>query len=587
MRWTPYWDVQDLNGKRAHLEIVHAATGGWGHSNVDQITHTDEKASLTVPLRTDVSRTLSLDASFLNLPIKIGGPRRRVTFRTDGTVIDRFEASLADAKPDWWAFVDVTAHKGKSLTITVDTLPEDSRALETVTNTDAVVGQETLYREPLRPQFHFSAKRGWLKDPNGLAYYNGEYYLFFQHCPFQWGGDGPKYWGLAVSRDLVHWKEVEEALAPDELSAMWSGSGVVDTNNTSGFGVDGKPPLVLIYTAAGDPFVQCIAYSTDGRRFTKYTGNPVVGNVTAGNRDPRAFWHEPTKRWVQALYVEEDRKHTVHLFTSPNLRDWTRASVVPGLPGTSHLYECPDFFPLALDGDTTKTKWIITGADSQYQVGSFDGTTFTPETDALSGHQGRGFYAAQTFNEEPKGRRIQIGWWQTETQGMPFNQSMSLPLELNLISTPDGPRMTWTPVEELESLRAVSHALGEISIDENSPESLAEIRSELMEVRAAFTPGDAEEVTFTVRGITVVFDVRTQEIIVNGHRAPASLHNGKQNVTIYVDRVGLEVFTSNGLTFVPMPVQPKPEDTGISVSARGGTVAFDNLDVYELKSAWQ
>lgn len=546
----------------------------------------DEKTPLTAPLRTDVSRTLPVNGPFLNLPIKIGGPRRMVMLNVDGSMADRFEASLADAEPDWWAFVDVTPYKGKSLTITVDTLPEDSQALESVTNTDAIIGQETLYRESLRPQFHFSAKRGWLNDPNGLAYFNEEYYLFFQHCPFQWGGDGPKYWGLAVSSDLVHWKEVEEALGPDEFGAMWSGSGVVDTNNTTGFGVDGKPPLVLIYTAAGNPFVQCIAYTTDGRHFTKYAGNPVLENVTAGNRDPRVFWHEQTKQWVMALYVEEDRKHTVHMFTSPNLRDWTRASVVPGLPGTSHLYECPDFFPLALDDDTAKIKWIITGADSQYQVGSFDGASFSPETGVLSGHQGRGFYAAQTFNEAPKGRRIQIGWWQTETPGMPFNQSMSLPLELKLVSTPDGPRMTWNPVQELESLRARSHSLGPLQIGESSPAPLAAIRYELMEVRAMFTPGDVEEVMFAVRGVPIVFDMGKQEIVVNGHRAPAPLRNGKQDVAIYVDRTGLEVFTGSGLTYVPMPVQPEPEETGIAISARGGTIAFERLNVYELKSAW-
>ena len=583
------WDVREMKGKTAHLEIIDAATGGWGHINVDDITFTDTQPPLAEGKRFDVSRTLTVNGPWLNLPIQNGAPKRQVTLRgADGAVFETFEAPLADAAPDWWAYVDISAHRGKAVTVTVDVLPEHSRALEAVTNTDDLPGHETLYREPLRPQFHFSAKRGWLNDPNGLAYFNGEYHLFFQHCPFFWDGKGPKYWGQAVSRDLVHWREVGEPLVPDALGAMWSGSGVVDTHNTSGFGTDGKPPLVLMYTAAGNPFTQCLAYSTDGRRFTKYQGNPVLGNITAGNRDPRVFWHEPTKRWVQALYVEEDRKHTVHIFTSPNLRDWTRTCVVPGQAGSNYLYECPDLFPLPLDGDTGRTKWVLTGADSQYTVGTFDGTTFTPETPVLPGHRGRGFYAAQTFNEDPKGRRVQIGWWQTKTHGMPFNQSMSLPLELGLLSTADGPRMTWTPVPELESLRARAHHQGPATLSgSDGPDPLAGIRAELVEIRAEFAPGDADEVRLSVRGVPVVYDARKQEVIVNGHRAPAPLRDGKQRLTIYVDRTGLEVFASDGLTFVPMPINLKPEDTGLSLSAAGGPVALTRLDVYELKSAWE
>lgn len=554
---------------------------------MNEITSADTTPTPAAPLNGGVSRILIAQKRWLNVPIKNDAPLRTMTLSADGIVLHRFEIPLAEDAPDWWAFLEVGDQKGKSLTITADALPENSSALNAITNTDEITGAETLYREPLRPQFHFSAKRGWLNDPNGLVYYNGEYHLFFQHCPFRWG-DGVKYWGHAVSRDLVHWTEVEEALSPDEHGPMWSGSAVVDKTNVSGFGKNGKPPLVLIYTAAGAPFVQCIAYSTDGRHFTKFAGNPVVGNITAGNRDPRVFWHEPTRRWVQALYVEEDKKHTVHFLTSPNLREWIPASVASGQPGTNFIYECPDIFPLPLDGDTKKTKWILTGADSQYQVGGFDGATFTPETAVLPGHRGKGFYAPQTFNDEPKNRRIQIGWRQTETRAMPFNQSMSLSLELNLISTPDGPRMTWNPVKELESLRAKAHLLGAITVRAgNSPNPLSAIQSELVEIRAAFTPGEAQEITFTVRGVSIAFDVKKQEIVVNNHRAPAPLRDGKQRLTIYADRNGLEVFAGDGLTFLPMPVNLKPEDTNVSISVRGVSVAFDRLDVYELRSAWR
>ena len=446
---------------------------------------------------------------------------------------------------------------------------------------------ETLYQERLRPQFHFSAKQGWLNDPNGLAYYNGMYHLFFQHCPSTWHGDSPKYWGNAVSRDLVHWEEIGEALAPDTLGAMWSGSAVVDKNNTSGLGQDGKPPLVLIYTAAGEPFVQCIASSVDGRTFTKFAGNPVVKNIAPGDRDPRVFWYGPTKHWVMTLWVEKDGHNTIHFFTSPNLRDWTLASVtVGGAGGDNFLYECPDMFELPLDGNSHDKKWVLTAANGEYAVGSFDGRTFTAETAKLPGQRGSGFYAPQTFSEEPKGRRIQIGWFQTETPEMPFNQSMSLPMELRLVSTHEGPRLTWTPIKELESLRAKSHRWSDLTLTSGELNPLAAVHSELVEVRAEFEPSAAGETTFLVRGVPVVYEAKTQEIVVNGHRAPASLQDGKQKLTVFADRTGLEVFAGDGLTFVPMPVNLNPGDTSLAVSATNGPTKFHHLEVYELKSAW-
>lgn len=531
-------------------------------------------------------RSLTATRSYLLLPMRSGAPRREVTVSVDGKVVYRLQAELADDAPEWWAPVDLRAFQGKAVSVVAANLPDGSKALDLIQQTDDLPQLPNLYQERLRPQFHFSAKQGWLNDPNGMAYYNGQYHLFFQHCPYSWG-DGPKYWGNAVSKDLVHWEEIDEALAPDEFGPMWSGSGVVDHHNTSGLGKENKVPLVLIYTAAGQPFVQCIASSTDGRVFTKYSGNPVVKNITDGNRDPRVFWYEPTKSWVMTLWVEKDHRNTIHFLTSPNLRDWTLASVSEGGVGDDRfLFECPDMFELPLDGNSKTRKWILTAANGEYAVGTFDGKTFTAETGKLPGPQGRGFYAPQTFNEEPKHRRIQIGWFQTTTPGMPFNQSMSLPMELKLISTTQGPRMTWTPIKELESLRAKSHKKGSFTLKPGDTNPLADASGELLEVRADFEPGASGETTFQVRGVPVVYDAGKQEISVNGHHAPAPLHNGKQNITIYVDRTGLEVFTANGLTFVPMPINLNPENKSLAVTATGTPTKFRQLEVHELKSAW-
>jgi sucrose-6-phosphate hydrolase SacC (GH32 family) len=289
------------------------------------------------------------------------------------------------------------------------------------------------------------------------------------------------------------------------------------------------------------------------------------------------------------LYVElAGAKHTVHFFTSPNLRDWTLASVIEGVAGSNYLFECPDFFELPVDDAPARTKWVLTAANSEYAVGTFDGTTFRPEQSRLPGHRGRGFYAAQTFSDLPKadGRRIQIGWFQTETKGMPFNQSMTIPFELKLISTPEGPRLTFTPVGELEALRAKSHRFAAATLAPGEANPLADVEVELCELRAEFEPGDATEVVFTLRGATIAYDCRRQELRVNDHRVPAPLRADRQRLTIFCDRTGLELFASDGLIYVPMPFQPKADDLRLAVEAKGGTARLKSLAVHELKSAW-
>ena len=486
--------------------------------------------------------------------------------------------------------MDALAWTGKTITLKVSALAEDSHALQSIEQSDAIKDVENLYHEPLRGQFHFSTRRGWNNDPNGMVFYEGEYHLFYQHNPYGWAW-GNMHWGHAVSKDMVHWQEIGDTLAPDRFGPMFSGSAVVDWRNTSGFGKNGKPPLVLIYTAAGNPTTQCIAYSNDGRTFTKYSGNPVLAQITEGNRDPKVIWHEQTRKWVMVLYVGLKNSHTIHFFTSPDLRKWTLASVVDaGSTGQSgnYLFECPDFFELAADGDNSRKKWVLLAANTEYATGTFDGTTFKPEQSRLPGQRGRGYYAPQTFSDIPEkdGRRIQIGWFQTETPGMPFNQSMTIPSELKLISTANGPRLTWTPVKELESLRVKSHRLEAIALKPESANPLTDLTAELVELRAEFEPGDASELVFKVRGATIVYDVKKQELAVNELRAPAPLLGGKQNLTLFCDRTGLEVFASGGLTYLPTPFTPRADDRTLAVQSKGGTAKISQLWVHELRSAW-
>jgi sucrose-6-phosphate hydrolase SacC (GH32 family) len=577
------WDVAEFSGLKARLQIIDNAAGSWGHINVDHVIQTNTRPR---GFLRNAEQSYTATARYLHLPIRNDAPKRVVTLFANGQKIVRNDIGLADDQPDWWAPVDISAWRAQSLTLRVDKLHEDSKALQSVQQSDSLKDGDNLYREPLRGQFHFSPRRGWNNDPNGCVFYNGEYHLFFQHNPYGWSW-GNMHWGHAVSKDLVHWQEIGDQLLPDDMGPMFSGSAVVDWKNTSGLGRDGKPPLVLFYTAAGNPTVQCMAWSTDGRSFTKYSGNPIVTQVTGGNRDPKVIWHAPTQRWVMTLYVEWQQQHTVHFFTSQNLREWTLASISRGdAPGGGFLYECPDFFELPVDGDASRTKWALLGANSAYALGSFDGKRFLPDVTRLPGHRGRGFYAAQSFSDVPDGRRILIGWWQTETKGMPFNQSMSLPLELRLTQTDDGPRMTFTPVKELETLRAKSNRLGPLRLQPGDPNPLAELQAELAEVRAEFEPGAAKRVVFNIRGTAVEYDTVRQEISAAGLVSPAPLRDGRQRLIIYCDRTGLEIFASDGLCYMPLPMNLRPEDVHLNLEARDGVARIHSLEIHELRSAW-
>jgi fructan beta-fructosidase len=510
----------------------------------------------------ETAREFKIEKHYLNIPIKNGAPKRVVKTLFNGQVETKSEIELADSTPDWWAPMDVSAFHGKTITLEVEKLPENSKALAAIEQSDQLKDAANLYDEALRGQFHFSSMRGWNNDPNGLVHFKGEYHLFFQHNPYGWGW-GNMHWGHAVSRDLVHWRELGDVMSPDKLGPMFSGSAVVDHGL-----------LNLIYTAAGNPTVQCLATSRDGRRFTKFSGNPILQQITPGNRDPKVIRYEPTKRWIMPLYVETNKVHIIQFFTSPNLTNWTYASKIDG------FFECPDFFELPLDGDKSNRKWILTAANSDYMIGSFDGTTFTPETSKLKGHRGKGFYAAQTFSDIPArdGRRIQIGWFQTETKGMPFNQSMTIPLELKLVSTAEGPRLTWTPARELQKLRAKTHHL--------KPNATIDLDSDLLEVRATFDTTNATEITIVARGIPITYDTLKQQITINKtHTAFAPPRDGHQSITFYLDRTGIELFASDGLTYVPFPIQASPGNRSLEIKSTA--VTFRTLDVYELMSAWK
>ncbi len=525
-------------------------------------------------------REITLEQAFLNLPVKNNGPKRQMTVSIDGQPTRHFEIELADTAPDWWAFMNIAPFKGKRATLKVDRLHEHSEGLKAIDQTAQIKNYDTLYREKLRPQFHFSARRGWNNDPNGLMFYGGEYHLFFQHNPYGWNW-GNMHWGHAVSRDLVHWKELPIALYPDEHGTMFSGSGVVDWDNTAGFETGKEKTMVCIFTAAGKPFTQGLAYSNDrGRTWTKYAHNPVLPHILGENRDPKVIWYTPQKKWVLALYLD---KSDYALFSSKDLKQWERMSDLT-IPGTS---ECPEFFEIALDNHKQDTRWIFYGGNGRYLIGKFDGKTFAPESGPHPLHHGNCWYASQTFSDIPPedGRRILIPWGQINMPGMPFNQMMGLPAELTLRTTEEGPRLLAYPVKEHASLRARTHSIPAQSLKPGD-NPLAGIKAELLDINAELVPGDAAELGFNLRGITVSYDPKKQELTCKDRHAPLKPVDGNIRLRLLVDRTSVDIFGNDGRLYMPMGVIVPEENFGLEAYAKGGNAKINALEVHELKSAW-
>lgn len=521
-----------------------------------------------------------VERRYLNLPVQESASLRRVRLLHNGREVRAFDIHLAvEGVPDYWVVSELDAFRGQRLAVEADGLGADAPVWATLVQADEIVGAGDLYHERCRPQFHFSARRGWHNDPNGLVHYGGRFHLFFQHNPFgcQWGN---MHWGHAVSHDLLHWQELGEALYPDHLGAAFSGSAVVDWENRSGLGRAGGPPLVCMYTSAGKPFVQSLFYSDDGGdTWRTFDGNPVMGHIAAENRDPKVIWHPESGRWVMALYLDGAR---YALYNSADLKDWRHLCDVE-LPGA---WECPDFFPLPADGAADDVRWVFWGANGSYLVGRFDGVTFEPEGELQRYDWSELTYAAQTWSDLPAGdgRRIQIAWARLAMPGMPFSQMMALPTELSLRRTPAGLRLYSRPIRELAALR--QPRLAHTAWTAAAGETLLHDGDELVEVQVEFEVGAARSFGLVVRGVRIVYDVAAATLTAAGVAAAAEPEDGRIRLQVLADRAMVEVFVNDGAAALYLPVIPDPADLAVRVFAEGAPVTLARVDVAALASIW-
>ena len=484
-------------------------------------------------------KTFKIHKNYLNIPIQSSVERQRINYLLNGKRLTYYNIRLAENKVDYWTFIDVSKYKGSEFTFEFS---QKVPGIEKIYQSDTIVGESNLYKEKLRPQFHFSTRRGWNNDANGLVYYEGEYHLFYQHNPHEIIG-GNQTWGHAVSTDLLHWEELPVALLPDELGLMFSGSAVIDYNNTSGFKQGNENPMVAIYTAHVHLTTerQCIAYSLDkGRTFTKYAGNPVIPSQkkygSRHERDPKVFWYEPGKHWVMVLFQGLD----FCIYNSFDLKNWEHTGTID-----AGFWECPELFELPVDGDKNNKKWVVYGVQGTYLIGNFDGKKFTPETRMLRYKTPSGMTAAQVFNNEPDNRRIQIGWGHAAFQDMPFSQTFTFPQEYSLKTTLEGIRLFIRPVDEIKNLYTKSYRFQNEYIGEDLNKKLEAINSPFLHIKATLKALNAQAFGMDVNGYKLGYRVARNTL--NDIFVP--LQDRELELEILVDKSVIEVYINGGLYY--------------------------------------
>ena len=563
---------------------------------------------------------VNTNQKYLLLPVEDASPDVRISLIVNNKEVKNFDVRLAIHKVDYFVPVDLSDYSGKLISfkfkmnsndlVRVNLSPDNTACCKEMKLSDTF---DTSNREKFRPTYHFSPLYGWMNDPNGMVYKDGEYHLFYQYNPYgsKWGNMS---WGHAISKDLVNWQHLPVAIAPDALGTIFSGSAVVDTDNTAGFGAGA---IIAIYTQNSDRQVQSIAYSTDnGRTFTCYENNPVPTSDVRDFRDPKVFWHKETQRWIMILAVGQE----MQIFSSPNLKDWTyESSFGEGQGAHGGVWECPDLFELPVEG-TNEKKWVLLcnlnpggpfgGSATQYFVGTFNGKEFVNESPSKTKWMdwGKDHYATVTWSDAPDNRRIAIAWmsnWQyaNDVPTSQYRSPNSVPRDLSLFTVGGETYLQSAPSPELQKLRDISKKRSfrvngtrtvkeMIPVNEGAYEielSIKNLHADVIGFRLYNDKGEEVDMQYDMKENRFSMDRCKSGDVGFNENFPAltwtAVESGKNELKLhlFVDKSSVEAFGDGGRFAMTNQVFPSEPYNHIDFYSKGGAYKVDSFIVYRLK----
>lgn len=560
--------------------------------------------------------SLDVTEDYLLLPIQDDAPEGKICIVKDneqkGTLMN---VRLARERVDSYVPFELSAYKGQHISIDIQGVPANALCWKDLKMSDSF---DMTNKEMFRPVYHHTPVYGWMNDPNGMFYKDGVYHLYFQYNPYGsvWGN---MHWGHSTSTDLMHWKFEGCAIVPDAWGAIFSGSCVVDHENTAGFG---KEAVVAFYTSAkstpwGDIQMQSMAYSLDnGKTFTKYEGNPILTSSEKDFRDPKVFWYAPGKHWVMILAVGQH----MEIYSSVNLKEWKKESEFGAMQGAhGGVWECPDLVEIPVEG-TREKKWVLIcnlnpggpfgGSAAQYFVGSFDGKKFVNESPTQTKWMdwGKDNYATVTWNNAPDGRCIALGWmsnWQyaNNVPTRQYRSANTLARDLTLYREGQELYLKSTPSSEVKKARGKKVSIPSFKVSEkHEMVNLFEEKQGAYEVEIVIQNAGASKIAFSLLNdkgekVSMYYDLNRKQFVMDRSEsgkvdfskdfpavtvAPVNVDK-ELTLRLFVDRSSIEAFGEDGKFVMTNLVFPSQPYVKMCFEADKNGYAVKSLNVYKLQ----
>lgn len=560
--------------------------------------------------------SLDVTEDYLLLPIQDDAPEGKICIVKDneqkGTLMN---VRLARERVDSYVPFALSAYKGQHISIEIQGVPETALCWKELKLSGSF---DMANKESFRPVYHHTPAYGWMNDPNGMFYKDGLYHLYFQYNPYGavWGN---MHWGHSTSTDLMHWKFEGCAIVPDAWGAIFSGSCVVDHENTAGFG---KEAVVAFYTSAkstpwGDIQMQSMAYSLDnGKTFTKYEGNPILTSSEKDFRDPKVFWYAPGKHWVMILAVGQH----MEIYSSVNLKEWKKESEFGAMQGAhGGVWECPDLVEIPVEG-TREKKWVLIcnlnpggpfgGSAAQYFVGSFDGKKFVNESPTQTKWMdwGKDNYATVTWNNAPDGRCIALGWmsnWQyaNNVPTRQYRSANTLARDLTLYREEQELYLKSTPSVEVKKARGKKVSIPSFKVSEKHEiVNLFEEKQGAYEVEIVIQNAGASKIAFCLLNdkgekVSMYYDLNRKQFVMDRSEsgtvdfskdfpavtvAPVNVDK-ELTLRLFVDRSSIEAFGEDGKFVMTNLVFPSQPYVKMCFEADKNGYAVKALNVYKLQ----